>query len=74
MILNKSLLKIDFVMIFWQTILVLNSQKKRGKFKKTTSGAYIPVLMVLKWTRKFCKRNTILYIVPRTLGYPQSHL
>ena len=49
----------------------IQPEKTGKKIKKMTSGVYVPVLIVSKWTPKFSKKKTMLHIVSRT-GRPEK--
>ena len=69
---SHTMLKIVFLnKIFAYNPGTISPEKTGKKIKKTTSGVYVPVLNVSKWTPKFSKKKTMLHIVPRT-GCPEK--
>ena len=69
---SHTMLKIVFLnKIFAYNPGTCSPEKTGKKFKKKTSGAYVPVLIVSKWTPKFSIKITMLHIVSRT-GRPEK--
>jgi hypothetical protein len=60
------LLKIDFILIFWQNTSVLYSQIKIEKIKKDDFWGLYRDLIWVKMDPNFLKKNTMQHIVPRT--------
>ena len=55
---SHTMLKIVFLnKIFAYNPGTISPEKTGKKFKKTTSGVYVPVLIVSKWTPKFSKKK-----------------
>ena len=55
---SHTMLKIVFLnKIFAYNPGTISPEKTGKKIKKTTSGVYVPVLNVSKWTPKFSKKN-----------------
>ena len=70
---SHTMLKIVFLnKIFAYNPGTISPEKTGKKIKKTTSGVYVPVLNVSKWTPKFSKKKAMLHIVPRT-GCPEKN-
>ena len=63
---SHTMLKIVFLnKIFAYNPGTISPEKTGKKIKKTTSGVYVPVLNVSKWTPKFSKKkNHVAHSTP----------